>query len=241
MDDEGELIDQLDRWLDSDPDPGSGDDSDEDDSENDPEWDFEEGETRVKDATYVFCPAPHRKQILHLFTKHFCQHPSFPERNEGSCSIAENRERAVMEMYQFCRQRGLREVWGVLLELMVFATQMETLGMLNTFLDGEQRWEQKTSGSNSPSPHASSSPRPSSMDSYSQSHSLVHFSCGSSRRHSSFWAAQNHSRRSEVFQICVEKNLPKWKLVKIIMLQWTCNYGQQKFHSQHLYITNTSF
>ena len=115
MDDEGELIDQLDRWLDSNPDPpGSGDDSDEDDSENDPEWDFEEGETRVKDATYVFCPAPHRKQILHLFTKHFCQHPSFPERNEGSCSTAENRERAVMEMYQFCRQRGLREVWGYL-------------------------------------------------------------------------------------------------------------------------------
>ena len=25
------------------------------------------------------------------------------------------------------------------------------------------------------------------------------------------------------------------------MLQWTCNCGQQKFHSQHLYNTNTSF
>ena len=103
-DDEGELIDRLDKWLDSDLDSDLGGASDD---ENDPEWDFDEGETRVKDATYVFCPAPHRKQILHLFTKHFCQHPSFPERNEGSCSAAEIRERAVMEMYQFCWQRGL--------------------------------------------------------------------------------------------------------------------------------------
>ena len=119
-DDEGELIDHLDRWLDggssSDADSARdlGDEDREDTDENDPEWNFEEGETRVKDATYVFCPAPHRKQVLHLFTKHFCQHPTFPERNEGPCSAAEIRERAVMEMYQFCWQRGLREVWGYL-------------------------------------------------------------------------------------------------------------------------------
>ena len=112
MDDEGELMDQLDQWLAHDEDPELDSDEDNsDENDRDLEWD---GETRVNDVNYVFCPAPHRKQVLRLFTKHFCQHPSFPERNEGSCSAAEIRERAVMEMYQFCWQRGLREVWGYL-------------------------------------------------------------------------------------------------------------------------------
>ncbi|KAJ7583748.1 hypothetical protein C8J56DRAFT_1054275 [Mycena floridula] len=34
-----------------------------------------------KDKSYVFCPAPHRKQLLRLFTKHFCQHTLFLERD----------------------------------------------------------------------------------------------------------------------------------------------------------------
>ena len=99
---EGKLIDQLNQWLDSNlgSDLGDGAESD----ENDLEWYFKEGETWVKGATYVFCLAPHQKQILHLFTKHFCQHLIFPEQNEGSCSAAEIHECAVMEMYQFCWQ-----------------------------------------------------------------------------------------------------------------------------------------
>jgi hypothetical protein len=110
-DEGGELIDKLNEWLGSDSDAGSElGKADEDD----PEWDFEEGETQVKDLTYVFCPAPHRKPILHLFTKHFCQHLAFSEWNEGPCSAMEIRKRAVIEMYQFCRQRGLREAWGYL-------------------------------------------------------------------------------------------------------------------------------
>ena len=94
--DEGKLIDRLDKWPDSDLDSDLGGASDD---ENDLEQDFDEDETQVKDATYVFCPAPHQKQILHLFTKHFCQHPSFPECNEGSCSAAEICEHAVMENF----------------------------------------------------------------------------------------------------------------------------------------------
>jgi hypothetical protein len=52
-------------------------DNDED-AEDRPDWMFEEGEKSSKDATYTFCLAPHRKPLLRLFMKHFCQHPSFP-------------------------------------------------------------------------------------------------------------------------------------------------------------------
>jgi hypothetical protein len=102
-DEDGELLDQVDSLLD-------GDDGD---AEDGPDWLFEEGETSSSDPTYVFCPAPHRKMILRIFTKHFCQHPLFPER-DGAQSAAEIHTNAVMEMYLFCRQRGLREVWGYL-------------------------------------------------------------------------------------------------------------------------------
>ena len=190
MDDEGELIDQLDsRWLDSDPDPGSGDDS-KDDSENDPEWDFEEGETRVKDATYVFCPENKTFissiQVSRNVTRVHVVQPNSRACCDGNVSVlqAAGTSRSLMVPLEL---HGIRHADGNFGHAQPWH--------LHTSLDDEQRWEQKTSGSNSPSPHASSSPRPSSMDSYSQSHSLVHFSCGSSRRHSSFWAAQNHSRR----------------------------------------------
>ncbi len=72
---------------------------------------FDEGETVSKDPEYMFCPAPHRQQILHLFTKHFCQHSIFPERH-GTYTAAEIRRNAVKEMYDFCKVRGLCEVWG---------------------------------------------------------------------------------------------------------------------------------
>lgn len=88
------------------------------DAEDGPDWMFEDGEKTSPDPDYVFCPAPHRKQILHLFTKHFCQHPVFPERRgtgDSACLTgSEIRRIAVSEMYQFCHARGLREVWGYL-------------------------------------------------------------------------------------------------------------------------------
>lgn len=82
-------------------------------SEDAPDWMFDEGEVRSADATYQFCPAPHRRQILHLFTVHFCLHPLFPER-DGTYTKKQIRDRAVYEMYMFCWQRGLAEVWGYL-------------------------------------------------------------------------------------------------------------------------------
>lgn len=48
-----------------------------------------------------------------MFSKHFCQHPIFPTR-DGLKSAEDIRREAVYEMYFFCRQRGLQEVWGYL-------------------------------------------------------------------------------------------------------------------------------
>lgn len=89
------------------------DDSEEDEAEDGPDWMFDEGETRSLDAAYEFCPSAHRKQILRLFTIHFCLHPLFPER-DGQHSAEEIRDRSVYEMYMFCWQRGLCEVWAYL-------------------------------------------------------------------------------------------------------------------------------
>ncbi|KAJ7735150.1 hypothetical protein B0H16DRAFT_1327182, partial [Mycena metata] len=72
---------------------------------------FDDGEIKSADPLYVFCPAPHRRPLLHLFTRHFCRHPIFPTQ-DGPKSAAKIREESVYEMYMFCFQRGLREAWG---------------------------------------------------------------------------------------------------------------------------------
>jgi hypothetical protein len=87
--------------------------NDETEEEDGPDWMFEEDEVTSRDPSYVFCSAVHCKQILHLFTKHFCQHPLFPEPT-GTHSVSEIRTNAVLEIYRFCQQHGLREVWGYL-------------------------------------------------------------------------------------------------------------------------------
>ncbi|KAG6824369.1 hypothetical protein H0H92_007079 [Tricholoma furcatifolium] len=81
------------------------------DQEDGPDWMFDEGEVVAKDPMYVFCPAVHRKQALHLFTKHFCQHPIFLER-DGKWDAQKIRNQAVYEMYQYCTHRNLPELWG---------------------------------------------------------------------------------------------------------------------------------
>lgn len=101
--DELDLIEEVDRLLNL--------DANAQDSEDGPDWMFDKEEVTEKNPDYVFCLAVHRQQILHLFTKHFCQHPIFPERH-GSLTAAEIRRNAVKEMHDFCKRRGLREVWG---------------------------------------------------------------------------------------------------------------------------------
>ncbi|KAJ7588953.1 hypothetical protein C8J56DRAFT_889708 [Mycena floridula] len=70
FDEDEDLLDEVDKAI------GKGDESDDEDG---PDWMFDEGETVSKDKEYVFCPAVHRHQLLHLFTKHFCQHTLFVE------------------------------------------------------------------------------------------------------------------------------------------------------------------
>jgi hypothetical protein len=77
-----------------------------------PDYMVEVGEKTSKDPDYQFCPAAHRKPLLHLFTKHYCQSELFPERLETEWTAESIRRNAVIEMYRFCYQRGLREVWG---------------------------------------------------------------------------------------------------------------------------------
>ncbi|KAK1221042.1 hypothetical protein PQX77_016154 [Marasmius sp. AFHP31] len=88
------------------------------DSEDGPDWMFEAGEILVRDPHYTFCLAPHRKQLLHIFTKHFCSHPFFSLRIDGRTRSAADIERdSVYEMYEFCHTRGLREVWAYMWNL----------------------------------------------------------------------------------------------------------------------------
>ena len=73
-DDDDNLLNEVDRYC-----KKGG--NIEQDAEDGPDWMFDSDEVTSKDPSYVFCPAPHRKQLLHLFTKHYCQHPLFAEQD----------------------------------------------------------------------------------------------------------------------------------------------------------------
>ncbi|KIK50412.1 hypothetical protein GYMLUDRAFT_136137, partial [Collybiopsis luxurians FD-317 M1] len=61
-----------------------------------------------------FCPAVHCSSVLKIFGKHFVQHLMLPERlvESGQWTSYWIRREAVYEKYTFCKQQGLREVWG---------------------------------------------------------------------------------------------------------------------------------
>ncbi|KLO05591.1 hypothetical protein SCHPADRAFT_988086, partial [Schizopora paradoxa] len=71
--DEGLDDAEVSKWLEK-----GGEEMDEEDA---PDWMFDAGEVKAKDPNYVFCPAPHRRQALRLFTKHYCQHQALIERD----------------------------------------------------------------------------------------------------------------------------------------------------------------
>ncbi|KAF8960518.1 hypothetical protein BDZ97DRAFT_1301650 [Flammula alnicola] len=112
---------------------------------------FEEGETLSRDPDYVFCPAPHRKAILRLFTRHFCQQHLLPER-DGKLTKEEIRRQTVYDMYSFCsKARGLREAWGYLWsswyspkmwKLWAHSTSSSRISRLHTTMAVENFWRQ---------------------------------------------------------------------------------------------------
>ncbi|KAL0569697.1 hypothetical protein V5O48_012270 [Marasmius crinis-equi] len=120
------------------------------DQEDGPDWMFESGETTVRDPNYTFCPAPHRKQLLHLFTRHFCQHPFFPNRQGEKRTAATIKRDAAWEMYSFCKKRGLREVWAYMYNSWYCSTMWPLwarssspyLSRLRTTMNVENFWKQ---------------------------------------------------------------------------------------------------
>jgi len=67
-----------------------------------------------KDASYVFCPLPHRLSILRLVCKHFCQHSILHERHGQSRNSQQIHCDTVLETYYHCKANNLREVWAYL-------------------------------------------------------------------------------------------------------------------------------
>ncbi|KIY64288.1 hypothetical protein CYLTODRAFT_322908, partial [Cylindrobasidium torrendii FP15055 ss-10] len=85
-----------------------------------------------------------------LFLKHFVRHPLLPDR-DGTSTSREIRYRAVHEMYQFCFQRGLREVWAYMWEswyspkmwpLWARSSSPTRLSRLRTTMTTENFWKQ---------------------------------------------------------------------------------------------------
>ena len=61
-----------------------------------------------------FCPKRYRDTILELIKKHFCAHPLIP----GYCppNPMDIRKWAVRQVYHYCQDNDLREVWAYLWE-----------------------------------------------------------------------------------------------------------------------------
>ena len=66
------------------------------------------------DTNYIFCPEPHRRQILKLFTHHLCRHPFFPTPSGSYQTKEEIQWATVYQMYTFCCECGLTEAWAYL-------------------------------------------------------------------------------------------------------------------------------
>ncbi|KAJ7789309.1 hypothetical protein B0H14DRAFT_2944863 [Mycena olivaceomarginata] len=73
-----------------------------------------ENEDQVKNTKRTFCPSRYRDPIVNMLEKHYCAHPQLPgyapPNPEGI------RRWAVMQMYKFCVEHGLPEVWAYLWE-----------------------------------------------------------------------------------------------------------------------------
>ncbi|KAF7366599.1 SWIM-type domain-containing protein [Mycena sanguinolenta] len=74
----------------------------------------DEGEEDKRKARRTFCPASYREPIITMMERHFCAHPLLP--GSAHPSPAGIRRWAVMEMYKFCVENRLREVWAYLWE-----------------------------------------------------------------------------------------------------------------------------
>ncbi|KAI5452823.1 hypothetical protein NCC49_006363 [Naganishia albida] len=61
-----------------------------------------------------FCPPAHHDGILQLFAQHLNQHASIPLANVGIVDATEIRRRALVDIYKFCFNHDLPELWAYL-------------------------------------------------------------------------------------------------------------------------------
>ena len=58
---------------------------------------------RKRDPNYVFCPLSHQVSIIHLVSKHFCQHPILCEHHGQTQKPWQIHWDAVLEAYYHCK------------------------------------------------------------------------------------------------------------------------------------------
>ena len=123
----------------------------EDEAEDAPQWEFNTDEEFSNDKTYIFCPLPQHQQLLSLFTCHFCHHPFFPTHSGIHQTSAEIQDQSIAEMYHFCKQWGLSEVWAYMWSswyspqmwrLWAQSSDGCILSHLWTTMMGENHWKQ---------------------------------------------------------------------------------------------------
>ncbi|KAJ6558978.1 hypothetical protein B0H10DRAFT_2369275 [Mycena sp. CBHHK59/15] len=76
--------------------------------------DDSEAEGTEKATRRTFCPAMYREPIVNMMEKHYCAHPLLP--GYAPPSPEGIKRWAVMQMYKFCVEHALREVWAYLWE-----------------------------------------------------------------------------------------------------------------------------
>jgi SWIM zinc finger len=98
----------------------------------------------------TFCPAVHRAAIKNKFVIHFHQHPEIPFDAQGThLSASEIHEGAVFDMYEYCRQHDLSQVWAYMWNCWYNPTQWllwarsAALGIprLKTTMVSESQWK----------------------------------------------------------------------------------------------------
>jgi hypothetical protein len=80
----------------------------------DRESDSSDGEENEMQKRRTFCPEEFRTAIVDMMEKHYCAHPLIPGYAVPTPSGI--KEWAVRQIYQFCVQNDLREVWAYLWE-----------------------------------------------------------------------------------------------------------------------------
>jgi hypothetical protein len=66
------------------------------------------------DTMRTFCSVEHRQPIINMIERHYCAHPLIP--GYSSPTPAGIREWAVKQIYSYCIEHDLREVWAYLWE-----------------------------------------------------------------------------------------------------------------------------